>query len=304
MFGLDVCLDPPGFDLHHAHKLVPRFFNLRLDVAFKERQHLFAGKLGVDGQAAIWKLDDGIGASVAVAGGGLYFEHVGRQKVRQQTFQAGFAKLSAQMRQLEHVVQIVDGVSQRSDFAQLLFRGFQMLLHFFELGKSFLDVLIEFLLNLIGDGEQLGVDAVANRIQALRRFLIEIFEFDFELRSRQRQRRGQFGARLAQIVRLLAPSAAQLGFHRSADFIESLGQTIGHALAQVSLGALQPSGHIDSGIVELLAQGLVQQRRLLGKIRDFSGLRRTRGPAKNGRTAVPEVLRSRRQVCLAGMSPS
>ena len=61
------------------------------------------------------------------------------------------------------------------DFAQLLFRRFQMLLHFFELGKTFLDVLIEFLLHLIGDGEQLGVHAIANRIQALRRFLIEIF---------------------------------------------------------------------------------------------------------------------------------
>ena len=132
------------------------------------------------------------------------------KKVRQQTFQAGFAKLAAQMRQLEHVVEIVDGVSQRSDFAQLLFRRLQVLLHFFELGKTFLDVLIELLLHLVGDGEQLGVHAIANRIEALRRFLIEVFEFDFELRSRQRQRSGQLGARLAQVMSLLPASAGSV----------------------------------------------------------------------------------------------
>ena len=149
------------------------------------------------------------------------------------------------MRQLEHVVEIVDGVSQRADFAQLLFRCFQVLLHFFELGKTFLDVLIEFQLHLVGDGKQLGVHAVANRIQALRCFLVEIFKFNFELRRRQRQRSGQLGTRLAQIVSLLPPSAGQLGFDRIADFVESLGQTVGHALAQVPFGALQAGGHIE-----------------------------------------------------------
>ena len=140
-----------------------------------------------------------------------------------------------------------------------------------------------FELHLVGDGEQLGVHAVANRIQALRRFLIQVFKFDFELRRRQRQRSGQLGARLAQIVSLLPPSAGQLGFDRIADFVESLGQPVGHSLAQVALGALQAGGHIERGVVELLAKGFMQQRRLPGKVCYFSGLRRARRPAKKGR---------------------
>ena len=117
----------------------------------------------------------------------------------------------------------------------------------------------------------------------MRRFLVEVLEFYFELRCGQRQRGGQFGARLAQIVSLFSPSAGQLGFHRIADFVESLGQAIGHALAQVPLGAFQARGHVERGIVELLAQGLVQQSCLPGKVRNFSGLGRARCPAKNGR---------------------
>jgi len=81
VFGLDVGLNSPAFDLHDAHKLVPRFFNLRLDIAFKQSQYLFARKLGIDGKPAIGELYDGIGAPIAVASRRLYFEHVGRQKI-------------------------------------------------------------------------------------------------------------------------------------------------------------------------------------------------------------------------------
>ena len=52
--------------------------------------------------------------------------------------------MSAQMRQFQQIVQIVDRVPERAHFAQLLFGRAQVLLHFFELGKAFLDVLVEF----------------------------------------------------------------------------------------------------------------------------------------------------------------
>ena len=109
----------------------------------------------------------------------------------------------------------------------------------------------------------------------MRRLLVEAVEFVFQLRSGQGQRSGQLGAGFAQIVSLFAASAGQLSFDRIADFIESLSQAIGYTIAKIPFSALQPGGHIDSGVIELLAQGLVQHRRLFGKIRDFSGLRRT-----------------------------
>ena len=74
---------------------------------------------------------------------------------------------------------------------------------------------------------------------------------------------------------LFPTTAGQLSLHRITNLVESLGQTTSHAVAQVPFSALQAGGHIDSGVIELLAQGLVQHRRLLGKISDFSGLRRT-----------------------------
>jgi hypothetical protein len=84
-------------------------------------------------------------------------------------------------------------------------------------------------------------------------------------------------------VRLLPPSAAELSFHRSADFGEALSQSISDALAQIALGAFQAGRDVERRIVELLAEGIVQQRCLLGKLCYFSGLRRTRCPSENGR---------------------
>ena len=106
---------------------------------------------------------------------------MGWKKVREQAFQAGFAETAAEVRQLEQVVQVVDGMSEGSYFAELFFSRFQMLLYFFELGETFLDVLIEFLLDLIGDGEQARVHTVANGIQALRGLLVQVVELGFEL---------------------------------------------------------------------------------------------------------------------------
>ena len=60
---------------------------------------------------------------------------------------------------------------------------------------------------------------------------------------------------------------------------ESLSQKFNDA----TLGALQAGGHIERGVVELLAKRFMQQRRLLGKVCYFSGLRRARRPAKKGR---------------------
>ena len=106
-----------------------------------------------------------------------------RQKIGQQTLEARLSELSAQVRQLQHIVQVVNGVAQRSNLSQLLFGRFQVLLHALELRESLLNILIQFLLYLAGDGEQLGIDPVANRIQTLRRFEVEIFKFGFELRG-------------------------------------------------------------------------------------------------------------------------
>jgi len=90
----------------------------------------------------------------------------GGQEVRQKPLKTGFAELAAQMGKLEQIVEIVNRVAERAHFAELLFGGLQVLLNFFELRESFLDVLIEFHLHLFGDGHQLGIDAIANRVEA------------------------------------------------------------------------------------------------------------------------------------------
>ena len=141
---------------------------------------MLAGKLGIDGQTAIGELNDRVGAS-AIRQRGLYFEHVRRKKIRQQTLKARLTELSTKVRQLQHIVQIVNRVAQRSNLSQLLFGRFQVLLHALELRETLLNILVQFLLYLAGDGEQLGIDPVANRIQTLRRFEVEIFKFGFEL---------------------------------------------------------------------------------------------------------------------------
>ena len=78
-----------------------------------------------------------------------------------------------------------------------------MLLHFFELGETFFYILIEFLLDLIGDGHQAGVDPVTNGVETLRGFLIQAVELGFQLRRGECERTGQFGAGL--VVRRTVP---------------------------------------------------------------------------------------------------
>src|SRR6202453_1055530 len=87
------------------------------------------------------------------------------------------SELSAQMRQLEQVVQIVDRMPERADFTKLLLGVFQVLLNFFELRKTFLDVLIELHLHLLRDRHQLRIHAIANRVEALRSLLIQALKF-------------------------------------------------------------------------------------------------------------------------------
>ena len=83
------------------------------------------------------------------------------------------------MWKLEQVIQIVDGVAESSDFAQLLFRGPQMLLHLFELRKSFFDVLIELRLHLLGDSHEFGINPFANGFEALCDLLVQPIELRF-----------------------------------------------------------------------------------------------------------------------------
>ena len=60
-----------------------------------------------------------------------------------------------------------------------------MLLHFFKLRKSFLDVLIELGLHLLGDGHQLCIHTLANRFEALGGLLIQSVELGLEGRGGQ-----------------------------------------------------------------------------------------------------------------------
>ena len=214
---LDVLLNALGFCLHHAHQCHARRLDLSFVVALEERDHLLARKLGVDGQLAIGKIDDGVGASSTLTRRRLQREHMRRQEVGEQPLQAGFPELAAQMRKFKQVVQIVDRVAQSADFAKLLFRGLQVLLNFFELGKSFLDVLIEFLLHLLGDCHQLRVHTVANRVETLRGLLIQTLKFALELLRGEQQRTRHLRAAVAQAPVLFFPARGELLLDRAAD---------------------------------------------------------------------------------------
>src|SRR6266853_2235627 len=120
------------------------------------------------------------------------------QEVREQPLQARFSELSTQMRKLEQVVEIVDRVAKSAHFTELLFRVLQVLLNFFELGKSFFYVLIELHLHLLGDRHQLLVDAIANRVEAMRGLLIQALKLDLELLRSEQQRTGHLAAAVAQ----------------------------------------------------------------------------------------------------------
>ena len=84
------------------------------------------------------------------------------KKVGQQSFQAGFSEFSSQVRKLEQIVEIVDGIAERPYVAQLLFRSFQMLLDLGEMGETLFDVLIELLLYLSGDVIEFAVNLAAD----------------------------------------------------------------------------------------------------------------------------------------------
>src|SRR5208282_2315390 len=127
------------------------------------------------------------------------------------------SKLAAQMRKLEQIIQIVDRVAERAHFAKLLFRRLQVLLHFFELRKSFLDVLIELDLHLLCNGHQLRVHAITNRVEALRRLLIQALKFAFELLRGEQKRTRHLAAAIAQTPVLLFPARGKLLLDRAAN---------------------------------------------------------------------------------------
>src|SRR6266852_6749799 len=139
------------------------------------------------------------------------------QEVRQQPLQARFAKLAPQMRKFKQVVQIVNRVPESADFTKLLFSGLQVLLNLFELRKSFLNVLIEFLLHLLGDRHQLRIHTVANRVEALRGLLIQVLKFDLELLRSEQKRTGHLAAAIAQAPVLFFSSRSELLFDRAAN---------------------------------------------------------------------------------------
>src|SRR5580698_6802199 len=138
-----------------------------------------------------------------------------RQKVCQQPLQARFAELATEMRKLEQIVQIVDRMAECSDFTELLFCILQMLLNFFELCKSFLDVLIKFYLHLLGDRHQLQIHTIANRVEALRSLLIQTLKFALELLRCEQKRRGHLATAVAQTPVLFFPSRGKLLLDRT-----------------------------------------------------------------------------------------
>jgi hypothetical protein len=137
-------------------------------------------------------------------------EHVRRQKVGEQAFQAGFAELAAEVRQFQQIVQVVNGVAERADFAQLFLCVFQVLLNFLEPRESFLNVLIEFLLHLLGDGHELRVDALANCVETLRGLLTQALKFILELLRGEQKRMGHLAASLGKAAVLLFPARGEL----------------------------------------------------------------------------------------------
>ena len=140
------------------------------------------------------------------------------------------------MRQLEQIIQVVDGVSDRPHLAQLLFGGFQVLLHFFELREALFHVFRQLLLNLAADFHQLLVYLPADRLQLLLGALVEPLEFRLQLCGGAGQRRRQFGARPGQAGGLLAAPAGEVLFERGMNFLETGGQPVGNLLPQVALG--------------------------------------------------------------------
>src|ERR1700675_504135 len=176
------------------------------------------------------------------------------QEIREQPLQARFPELATQMRKLEQVVEIVNRVAQSADFTELLFRILQVLLNFFELRKSFFNVLIELHLHLLSDCHQLLVDAIANRIETLRGLLIQALKFDLELLRGEQQRTGQLAAAIAQTPVLFFPSRRQLLLDGAPNLRKPLLDAVCDLLAQVPLSLLEPTGHVGSSGTELLAE--------------------------------------------------
>ena len=139
------------------------------------------------------------------------------QEIRKQALQAGFTELSAQVRHLEQIVQIIDGVSERAHFSQLFFSRPQVLLHFFELGEAFLNILVELQLHLISHRDKLLIHAIADGVEALRGLLIESLKFDLQLLRSEQQRACHLAASLGQSSRLLFPAGSQLLFERASN---------------------------------------------------------------------------------------
>jgi hypothetical protein len=157
-------------------------------------------------------------------------------------------------------------VSEGSDFAELFFRRFQVLLHFFELSETFFDVLIEFLLDLVGDVEQACVDPVADGIQALRSLLVQVVELGFELRRGERERGGQLGADLSEPAGLFLATRLHLFLDGGTNGREAIAQAVSDLQADGAFGLLETHGRISRGRGELGRQGLLQGIRLPCKL--------------------------------------
>jgi len=92
-----------------------------------------------------------------------------------------------------------------------------VLLHFFKRCKTFPDILVEFLLHLVGNSQQLGVNPVANGVQAVRRLLIQVSNSTFRSLVVRARELVSSSRACRRVVRLFAASAGQLSINRAAN---------------------------------------------------------------------------------------
>src|SRR5208337_5413865 len=236
-FGPDVSGDSLGLLLHHTLEFDARLVNRLRIVRFEKREHLLAWKLGVDRQHAVGKLYDRIDAARTLATRRrLQVVHMTRQKILKQPLQTLLAESSPQMGHLEQIVQVVDRRPDHAEIFQLLLRFIEMILNFFELRKTVLNVLIQLYLHIVRNRRQLFADVRADPLDALP--------------GLRRQRRDLQLER----VRLLLASRREMLLQRGVEVQESFGQTIGGRKAEIALRLLKPSGKVGARLRQFLVE--------------------------------------------------
>src|SRR5260370_5877011 len=248
---MDIAGDSLGLFFHHAFEFDAGFIESLRIIGFEKRQHLLAGKLCVDRQRAIRKLDDRVGATRAVSTWrGLQIVHMTRQEIFEQAFEALLAETAAQMRHLEEIVEVVDRLADHAEMFQLLLRSVQMLLALFELREAVLDILIELHLDRVADCRELLIDVRAYACQALPRLVSQSGYLEFE--------------RTCQLL----SAGRELMFQNGFQTQESVGKTIGAFKTEIAFDLLQTAGDVGAGLSQFFVEAGNGGIEMRGKTRD------------------------------------